>query len=103
MAYASVVATQLAQTLSVGRQQGQLSRSVLGGIGASTGLLVASLTVPQLRCFLGLGAMGPTGTVLILASAGLSVALQRLLSGTEAQGGSGGQPVLLSPRAVAPA
>lgn len=103
VAYASVVATQLAQTLSVGRQQGQLSRSVLGGIGASTGLLVASLTVPQLRCFLGLGAMGPSGTVLILASAGLSVALQRLLSGTEAQGSSGGQPVLLSPPAVAAA
>lgn len=103
IAYASVVATQLAQTLSVGRQQGQLSRSVLGGIGASTALLVASLTVPQLRSFLGLGAVSPVGAVLVLAGAGLSVALQRVLSRSDAPGAADAPPVLLRAPAFASA
>jgi magnesium-transporting ATPase (P-type) len=54
VAFSSVVSTQLAQTLDVGRAEGTLSRSVIGAVAGSTGVLVSSLTVPPLRNLLGL-------------------------------------------------
>ena len=80
VAFGSVVATQLAQTLDVGRAEGTLTRPVLLAVGGSGGLLAATLTVAPLRRFLGLAAPGALGTALILASAAAAVALARALA-----------------------
>jgi magnesium-transporting ATPase (P-type) len=79
VAFASVVATQLAQTLSLGRTDGGFSRSVLGAVVGSTGLLVAALTVGPLRTFLSLASPTPLGWVLIGAATLAAVPLNRLL------------------------
>ena len=65
VAFASIVTTQLAQTLDVGRSEGGLSRSVLGAVTGSTGILVATLAIRPLRAFLMLGIPGPLGMALI--------------------------------------
>ena len=80
VAFASIVATQLAQTLDVGRAEGGLSRAVLGAVAASAGLLVAALTVPPLRAFLGLALPPPLGWALIGAGALVAVLLGRLVA-----------------------
>ncbi|QBD75003.1 HAD family hydrolase [Ktedonosporobacter rubrisoli] len=54
VAFASVIVTQLAQTLDAGRTEGGLTRPVLLAVGGSLGVLLATLTVPPLRNFLGL-------------------------------------------------
>lgn len=54
VAFATIVAAQLAQTLDVGRAEGGLSRAVLGAVAGSAGLVIAALTVPAPRAFLGL-------------------------------------------------
>jgi len=69
VAFASVVATQLAQTLDAGRAEGGLSRSVLGAVAGSAGLLLAALAVRPLRDFLSLSVPGPLGLALVGASA----------------------------------
>ncbi|GAC1635476.1 MAG: calcium-translocating P-type ATPase, PMCA-type [Chloroflexota bacterium] len=77
VAFASVVATQLAQTLDAGRSEGNLTRSVFGAVAGSAGLLVAALTVSPLRTFLGLVTPGPLGWVLVAAGSVVSVGLGR--------------------------
>jgi cation-transporting ATPase I len=84
VAFASVVANQLAQTLDAGQVEGSLSGSVVGAVGASTGLLVSALTLGPLRNLLGLAAPTPFGWALIGGSAVTAVAINRLLSGTGA-------------------
>ena len=75
-AFASIVATQLAQTLDVGRSEGSLTPSVSGAVAGSAGVLLAALTVPPVRNFLNLTALSPFGWLLIgtgaLTAAGLS-------------------------------
>jgi cation-transporting ATPase I len=78
VAFASIVFTQLAQTLDAGRAEGGLSRSVLGAVAGSTGLLIAALTVHPLRNFLGLATPTPLGAVLVAAGALVAVLLGRM-------------------------
>ena len=80
VAFASVVANQLSQTLDAGRVEGTLSRPVVGAVAGSAGILTAALTVPTLRNLLGLAAPTPFGWILIGASAVSAVAVNRLLA-----------------------
>ena len=54
VAFASVIATQLAQTLDAGRVQGTLSKSVVNAVALSGGLLFFAIAVPPVAGFLGL-------------------------------------------------
>jgi len=80
VAYASIIATQLAQTLDAGRAEGRLTRSVFGAVAGSTGMLIATLGVPPLRTFLNLVMPGPLGWALIGGGALLAVVLNRVLA-----------------------
>jgi magnesium-transporting ATPase (P-type) len=77
--FASIIATQLAQTLEVGGVEGTLSRSVVGAVGTSTGMLLSVLLVPPLRTFLGLANPNLLGWGLVGGSAATAVALSRLI------------------------
>ncbi len=65
VAFASVVGTQLAQTLQVGTAEDGMNRAVLGAIGGSAALLGIGLAIPPLRTFLGLALPGGAGWALI--------------------------------------
>ncbi|HZB83093.1 MAG TPA: cation-transporting P-type ATPase, partial [Rubrobacteraceae bacterium] len=80
VAFASVVVTQLAQTLALGRNVEGFSRSVLGAVAGSTGLLVAAFTVAPLRVFLNLSPPTLLGWILIGGAAAAAVPLNRLLT-----------------------
>jgi len=69
VAFASIVATQLAQTLKAGWVEGGLSPSVFGAVGASAGFLVAAITFPPLRSLLTLTLPTPLSWGLIGAGA----------------------------------
>ena len=83
MAFASVVATQLAQTLALGRNAEGFSRSVLAAVAGSSALLVAALTVGPLRALLGLSWPTLLGWALIGAASVAAVPLNRLLSSSK--------------------
>lgn len=83
VAFASIVANQLAQTLDAGWTEGTLSASVLGAVGGSVGLMLTAMTVPPLQTFLGLALPTPFGWVLIGGGALVAVALGRVLAGPE--------------------
>jgi cation-transporting ATPase I len=80
VAFASIVTTQLAQTLALGHNADGFSRSVVGAVAGSAGLLVAALTAGPLRTFLNLTAPTPLGWVLIGAATLSVVPLNRLLT-----------------------
>ncbi|MBV9453177.1 MAG: HAD-IC family P-type ATPase [Rubrobacter sp.] len=80
VAFASVVVTQLAQTLALGRNVEGFSRPVLGAVAGSTGLLVAALVVGPFRTFLSLSPPALSGWALIGAAALAAVPLNRLLA-----------------------
>jgi calcium-translocating P-type ATPase len=80
VAFGTVVATQLAQTLDAGWTEGGLNRSVLGAVAGSGGVLTAALGVPQLRNLLGLGLLTPFGWALIGSGSVAAVALSRVLA-----------------------
>ncbi|HET8627171.1 MAG TPA: cation-transporting P-type ATPase, partial [Thermomicrobiales bacterium] len=80
VAFASIVATQLAQTLDAGRTEDGLSRAVVGAVAGSTGLLVAALVAPPLSGLLGLAAPSPLGWLLIAGATGAAVPLGRALT-----------------------
>jgi magnesium-transporting ATPase (P-type) len=86
VAFASIIATQLAQTLDVGWAEGGLSRSVLGAVVGSAGVCMATLTVPPVRGFLGLALPTPLGWALIAAGALLAVLLGRVLAAAPVAG-----------------
>jgi len=79
VAFASIVATQLAQTLDVGRSRDGLTRSVLSAVLGSTGVLIATLLVRPLRDFLNLVTPGVIGWLLIGIGALAAVILNRVL------------------------
>jgi calcium-translocating P-type ATPase len=80
VAFTSVIATQLAQTLDAGRVEGTLSRSVLAAVSASVGMLVSAVTVPPVRNLLGLLAPSPFGWGLVGASAGAAVLISQAVA-----------------------
>lgn len=79
VAFGSVVATQLAQTLDLGRTGTRVDRTVLGAVAASTVLLGAMLAAPRLRRFLELQPLGPAGALLVVGSALAAPAVSRVL------------------------
>jgi magnesium-transporting ATPase (P-type) len=92
-AFGTIIMNQLAQTLDAGRSEGNLSRSVLGAVAGSAGLLLATLTVRPLRDMLGLAALTPLGWGLIGTSSLAAVALSHSLDSIKAS--------LTSPRILA--
>jgi cation-transporting P-type ATPase I len=79
VAFASIVATQLSQTIDLGRSENRLTGSVAGAAGASAALVAACLSLPPLQRFLGLVLPAPAGALLILGSAGGAVVVSRAL------------------------
>ncbi|MGI8916820.1 MAG: HAD-IC family P-type ATPase [Chloroflexota bacterium] len=79
VALATIVTTQLVQTLDAGRSEGGLHRSVLTAVLASGGVLVAGLTLPPLRTLLAIGAPTPFGWVLIGGATLSTLLLNRAL------------------------
>jgi magnesium-transporting ATPase (P-type) len=80
VAFTSVVATQLAQTLEVGRVEGTLSRQVVSAVVGSFALLFGTVTFPPLRNLLGLQMPSPLGWGAIAAGAGSAVVISRAIS-----------------------
>jgi calcium-translocating P-type ATPase len=80
VAFASIVSTQLAQTLEAGRTEGSLTRSVLAAVTGSVGVLAAAFTIPPLRNFLHLVVPSPLGWALIGIGAVSAVAINHLLA-----------------------
>ena len=89
VAFASIVATQLAQTLKAGWVEGGLTPPVFGAVAASAGFLVVAIWVPTLRSLLTLTI--PTPLSLGLIGAGAVVA-------AIAGGSSGSSPTGRTPR-----
>ena len=71
----SVVATQLAQTLEVGRVEGTLSRQVVGAVAGSVAVLFATIAFPPLQNLLGLQMPSAFGWGAITAASGSAVLL----------------------------
>jgi calcium-translocating P-type ATPase len=80
VAFTSIVTTQLAQTLAIGRTEaGGLSRSVLWAVTGSLGVLAAAFTIAPLRNLLQLAVPSPLSWAFIAGATLLSVVLNRLL------------------------
>jgi cation-transporting ATPase I len=80
VAFGTIVATQLAQTLDAGWSEGNLNLPVLTAVGGSTAFLISTLTLNPLRNLLGLALPTPAGWSLIGGGALAAVALSRLLA-----------------------
>ncbi len=81
VAFASIVCTQLAQTVQAGRREGQLSTAVMAAIAGSGGVTALAFALPPLRQFLGLPTPTPASLALIAATAPGAVWLAELLAG----------------------
>src|SRR5215216_2663031 len=81
VAFASIVSTQLAQTLDLGRLDGRVSVSVAGTVAGTATLLALAVTLPPVRGFFGLPAPSPRAVALIggasATAAGLGKTLRR--------------------------
>ena len=75
VAFGSIVATQLAQTLSLGRAEGVLTGPVLAAVAGTGGFTLAAMFAPPLAGFLGLTAPTIPGLLLIAGAAFASVLL----------------------------
>jgi cation-transporting ATPase I len=95
VAFASIVSTQLAQTLDVGWAKGGLSRSVVGAVAGSASLLVAALTVRPLRDFLRLTTPTPFGAAVVAAGALVATLMGRTSSFPGPTGSARGFPAAL--------
>lgn len=80
IAFASIVTTQLAQTLDAARTPNGMNRPMVGAVGGSVGLLGAAVALPPLRDFLGLTLPTPFGWALVGASTLASLALHRVFA-----------------------
>ena len=92
VAFASVIVTQFAQTLDAGRTEGGLTRIVLGAVGGSFAVLLATVTIPPVRSFLSLVMPTPLGWAVIGGAGLAAVALSRVLA----------SPLFTPPRHAAP-
>jgi magnesium-transporting ATPase (P-type) len=79
-AFGSVVAAQLAQTLTAGWGQGRLSPSEAWAVATSAAVLAGTFAAPWARGLLGLAVPGPAALGLIGAASAASVALNHLLA-----------------------
>jgi magnesium-transporting ATPase (P-type) len=79
VALASVILNQLAQTLYSGRSEEGLTRSVLGAVTGSVGVLFATFALSPVRNFLGLALPTPLGLMLIGGSALASVTISGMM------------------------
>jgi magnesium-transporting ATPase (P-type) len=80
VAFATIVATQLAQTLDAGRSEGTLTRPVVGAVAGSLSVLTAGFALPPLRRFLHLVLPSPLGWLLIGGGSLLAVLLSHVLA-----------------------
>lgn len=80
VAYASVIATQLAQTLDSGRYEGGLTPTVLAAVLGSLAILAATFAIPIVRNFLSLVIPSPFGWLIIAAASITGVLLSRVLT-----------------------
>jgi magnesium-transporting ATPase (P-type) len=85
VAFASIVLTQLAQTVMAGRSEGHLTRPVVGAVGGSLGVLAVAFSFPPLRRFLNLTLLPPSTWTLVAGSALAALLVNRLLSMGDAQ------------------
>ncbi len=83
VAFATIVANQLAQTLDAGRSEGTLTRPVAGAVAGSLSVLIAAFAIPPLRSFLHLVLPSPLGWLLIGGGSLLAVLLSRVLASTK--------------------
>jgi calcium-translocating P-type ATPase len=86
VAFGTIVATQLAQTLDLGRSGAGFTGSVLGAVAGSAGLLVTALTLPLVRDFLVLATPDVLGWTLIGSAALVAVPLARVLATAHGRG-----------------
>jgi len=77
VAFASLIGTQLAQTLEAGKAQGLLSPSVLAAVGGSLAALGLAFGVPPVRDFFGLVAPSALGWGAVGASSVAAAAISR--------------------------
>jgi calcium-translocating P-type ATPase len=75
VAFGAITATQLGQTLSLGRAEGALTPPVLAAVAGSGGFTLAAMYVPPIAGFLGLTAPTIPGILLIAGAAIASVLL----------------------------
>jgi hypothetical protein len=78
--FASVITTQLAQTLDAGRVQGFLSPTVVSAVGGSLGLLATTYALPPVRSLFNLTWPGLTGWGYVGAASGAAVVLSRAIA-----------------------
>ena len=79
VALATIVSTQLGQTLTAGRSADGLHRPVLTAVLISGGVLMAGLILQPLRTVLAIGAPGPLGWALIGGATATTLLVDRLL------------------------
>ena len=79
VAFASVVATQLVQTVELGRAEGRLTREVIGAVAGSAAFVAAALAFPPFQRFLGLTVPGPFELLLTAGAIAGAAAVSRLL------------------------
>jgi magnesium-transporting ATPase (P-type) len=80
VAFASVVTTQLIQTVDLGWSEGRLSPTVIGAMLGSLGIVASAVGVPGLRTALGFGALSPAGIMLAAGASAAAVPIARLLT-----------------------
>ena len=83
VAFAGIVANQLAQTLEAGRAGDTLSRPVVGAVAGSAGLLLTAWALPPARRLLGLAAPTPLAAVVVAAGTVATLGLGRALAWTK--------------------
>jgi cation-transporting ATPase I len=88
VAFTSVVASQLAQTVQLGLREGRLTGSVTAAVAGSAAVLGSSVLIPPLRSFLGLGNPGLAGLVYVGGAMVSALALSRVLSAAGLRGGA---------------
>ncbi|HEY6760696.1 MAG TPA: HAD-IC family P-type ATPase [Baekduia sp.] len=79
VAFASIVSTQLIQTVDLGWSERRLSPQVMAAVVASLGVLAAALAIPGARAFLGFGPIGLSGVLLAGGASLAAAALARML------------------------
>jgi len=81
--FASIVATQLAQTLDAARSREGPNRMLIGSLAGSAGLLAATLFFPPARTLLDLTLPSPLSLVFLAGSTLASVGMARALSASQ--------------------